>query len=242
MKFGPLAFKYLGDEADGYEQKRAGAKWRAEDSAAHELLEGVAHGARALDVPVGTGRLLGLMQARSFRSIGLDISPDMLAIAKTRADEIDASVELGIGDIRNIPFEDNRFDLVTCLRFLNWIDAKGVEEVVRELARVTSNKLLVGVRYIAPLKELNQGRLPLIRLAFRALGVHRLHAFHTGLHYHSKAFIKQLFERVGLDVVQARFIERRIDGTDYVFFLLQKRTGRTVQSNHLTDAAHAVLR
>jgi SAM-dependent methyltransferase len=236
VDFAGLATKYVGPTAAHYEQNRVGSKWRAEEEAAEDLLREVESGSRALDIPVGTGRLLPHLEARRFEAHGLDVSPDMLAIARTRADVTGAKVELGIGDIRNIPFNDGYFDLVTCVRFLNLIDAEGVEQAVNELARVTSDKLLLGIRYLPPLNELKQDRLPAIRLGMRAIGVPRLHAHLNGLFYHRKSFVDGLFERIGLEVIEARYIERRIDGTDYVFFLLRK-----IRSSALDESNYAAL-
>ena len=216
--------KYVGDTAARYDGHRErDSKWRAEDEAAEAMLRVVDRGARTLDIPVGTGRLLPYLQARGFAAHGLDISPDMLAIARGRADELGFAVNLGIGDIRNIPFGDDHFELVTCLRFLNWIDGHATEAAVTELARVTSDKLLLGIRYLPPLDELKECDRPALSLGMRVLGLTRLRARRHGLHVQPKDFIATLFDRVGLDIIEARHIERRFDGTDYVFFLLQKR-------------------
>jgi SAM-dependent methyltransferase len=221
MDFAALAKKYVGATAAGYEQHREqGEKWRAEDEAAGELLREVDLGARALDVPVGTGRLLAHLKARRFDVHGLDASSDMLAIARGRANTLGKRVELRLADIRTIPYQDDYFDIVTCLRFLNWVDAKGVEQVVEEVARVSRGKLLLGIRYLPPLKEVVQGPQPLVRLGMRVLGAPRRRERRSGLRFQQKSFIEGLFKRLGLAVVRTRLIERRFDGTDYVFFLL----------------------
>ena len=224
MDFATLATKYVGHTASLYEGRRDGdSKWHAEEEAAAELLQEVRRGARTLDIPVGTGRLLSHLKARRFAAHGIDVSPDMLAIARARADAVNTKVELGIGDIRAIPFDDGHFELVTCLRFLNWIDAEGVEQAVRELARVTSDKLLLGIRYLTPIDELKRGDSPVVCLGMRVLGLTGLRARRHGLYFHDKAFVDGLFERVGFEIISAQHIERRFDGTDYVFFLLKKR-------------------
>ena len=146
----------------------------------------------------------------------------MLALAKARAAVTGTRIELGIGDIRDIPFKDGSFDLVSCLRFLNWVDAEGVQQAVRELARVSGDKLLLGIRYFPPLSELKRYPFSMVRLGMRALGVAHVHAYRTGLRFQHKSFIDGLFERLGLEIVKERLVERRIDGTDYVFFLLRK--------------------
>ena len=223
MDFANLATRYQGPVAAQYEEVRAGRKWSAENQAVEQLLKHVALGSKVLDVPVGTGRLLPFLDARRAQVYGLDVSPDMIALARASADAIGMSAQLGIGDIRQIPFDDGAFDLVTCLRFLNWIDTAYLQQVVGELARVSRGKLLLGVRYIPDFTELLRDRRAAIRLAMRTSGIAWLLASRSGLVNHRKSVIEQLFETLSLDILEARVVERRCDGTDYVFFLLQKR-------------------
>jgi ArsR family transcriptional regulator len=223
MDYASLATKYVGETAAAYEQRRdQDEKWRSEEEAASELLRWVKRGAITLDVPVGTGRLLKHMKARHFRVHGLDISPDMLAVAQAQADANGLNARLGLGDIRHIPFADDYFDLVTCLRFLNWVDARGVEQAVSELARVSRDKLLLGIRYLPPPAEIRRHSWPMVRLSMRAMGASRRRERRSGLCFHEKDFVHRLFERLGLAIVDERAIERALDGTDYVFFLLSK--------------------
>jgi ubiquinone/menaquinone biosynthesis C-methylase UbiE len=227
LDFTSLAKKYVGNTASGYEDFRARSlKWCVEEEAARELLDEVAIGSRSLDVPVGTGRLLPHIKARQFDAHGLDVSPDMLAIAQEQADDADMDIELRLGDIREIPFSDGHFDLVTCLRFLNWIDEEGVEEVVTELARVSSDKVLLGIRYLPPPDEVIRRPSPVVRLAMRAMGAPQSFGDRHGLKFHQKQFLESLFERLDLDIIRMRLIERRLDGTDYAFFMLRKGSHR----------------
>jgi len=222
MDFANLATKYHGPVAAQYEETRVGRKWSAENQAIEELFEHVTFGAKSLDVPVGTGRLLPFLKARGAEVYGLDVSPDMLAIAQASADAIGISAQLGIGDIRQIPFDDGAFDLVTCLRFLNWIDTGDLKYVVGELARVSRGKLLLGIRYLPVLSDLPRNEQAAVRLAMRTFGVPRFLASRSGLVIHRKSEVEQLFESLNLRIVEARVVERRCDGTDYVFFLLQR--------------------
>lgn len=222
-EYSRLALRYVGEAATDYEGLRVGRKWRAEDEAAEELLRYVDHGAPALDIPVGTGRLLPLMKARGFATTGLDISPDMLSIARRRAGCCELPVDLRVADIRNIPFADNHFQLVTCVRFLNLIDSAGVELAVREMRRVTGDKLLLGVRYLPSRTELKISPNAAVRMAMRAIHLPLFHARRSGLFYHRENFVRQMFERHRLEILHARHVERRFDGTDYVFFLLKKQ-------------------
>jgi len=224
MNFGELGTRYHGPIATRYEKRRIGKKWSAENQAAEQLLRHVAPGARVLDVPVGTGRLLPFLNARGAHVQGLDLSPDMLAIARSSADAIGMAAGLDIGDIRHIPFDDDSFDLVTCLRFLNWIATDDLKQVVGELARVSRNKLLLGIRYLPDLSELPANKQAAVRLSMRAIGLSRCHASWHGLVNHPKSAVHNLFESLDLKIIEARVVERRFDGSDYVFFLLQQQS------------------
>ena len=43
-----------------------------------------------------------------------------------------------------------------------------------------------------------------------------------GLVFHEKAFVDSLFKSLNVTVIESRHVERRSDGTDYVFYMLQK--------------------
>lgn len=223
MDFVSLGTRYHGPVATHYEKKRVGKKWSAENRAVEQLLKHVALGAQVLDVPVGTGRLLPFLNARRAHVQGLDISPDMLAIARASADAIGMSAQLEVGDIRHIPFDNEAFDLVSCLRFLNWIDTDDMRRVVRELARVSRDKLLLGIRYLPNLRELPGHEQAAVRLTMRTVGLAHYHAAWSGLVIHRKIAVVQLFESLNLSIVEAQIVERRFDGTDYVFFLLKQQ-------------------
>ena len=122
VEFDKLASKYRGSAARGYETARRGKKWAAEVKTAQELIRDVQSGSKVLDVPVGTGRLIPVLASHDLLVTGLDASADMLVEAKECATQAGAQVQLIQGDIRALPFADDSFQLVTCVRFLNWID------------------------------------------------------------------------------------------------------------------------
>ena len=134
MDFQALSTAYTGATATGYEARRTStAKWLSEQIAVAELLRVVPSGATVLDIPVGTGRFLELYQERGLKVAGRDISPDMLRAARNKLNEVgglDCSLELA--DIRTIPDADDQYDCVLSIRFLNWVDSRGLEEVLRE--------------------------------------------------------------------------------------------------------------
>lgn len=66
-----------------------------------------------LEVAVGTGLNLPHYPA-NVRLTGLDLSPAMLDIARTRAAELGREIELREGDAQALPFPDASFDTVVC--------------------------------------------------------------------------------------------------------------------------------
>src|SRR5262245_5270613 len=66
-------------------------------------------GDRVLDIACGVGVFLRLVADRGARASGLDASEALIAAARTRVPEAD----LRVGDMESLPYEDDRFDLVT---------------------------------------------------------------------------------------------------------------------------------
>jgi len=88
---------------------------------------------KTLEVAVGTGLNLPLYPAE-VELVGLDLSPEMLAIARKRAAELNRSIDLREGDAHALPFEDGTFDTAVCTYSLcNIPDAR---LAVREMKRV----------------------------------------------------------------------------------------------------------
>jgi ubiquinone/menaquinone biosynthesis C-methylase UbiE len=66
---------------------------------------------RTLEVGVGTGLNLALY-APDLALHGLDLSPEMLAIARERARSLGRGVDLRVGDAHELPYEPESFDTV----------------------------------------------------------------------------------------------------------------------------------
>lgn len=66
-----------------------------------------------LEVAVGTGRNLPFYPD-GVRLTGIDFSPAMLDIARTRAGELGREIDLREGDAQALPFADASFDTVVC--------------------------------------------------------------------------------------------------------------------------------
>jgi hypothetical protein len=99
---------------------------------------------------------------------------------------------------------------------------EGVRKVVTELSRVSCDKLIVGVRYLTPTSEMGVAGRDLLWRGAQLLGLPSRRVTRWGMVLHDKREIEKMFEMLALTAVECRLIERRWDGTDYVFYLLQK--------------------
>ena len=97
-------------------------------------------GDRILDIGCGTGNHLLLFYRLGFDVTGLDASPYMLDIARSR---LGNKASLKIGRAEDLPFEDNEFDLATLIITLEFLDDPLA--AIKEAGRVTKNKVFVGV-------------------------------------------------------------------------------------------------
>jgi SAM-dependent methyltransferase len=93
------------------------------------LLPARRDGFTVLDAGCGSGRNLDVL-ARYGAASGVDISPHAVAAAHARG-----HTDVRLGNVENIPFPDDSFDLVTCLDVLEHMPDD--RRVLRELRRVT---------------------------------------------------------------------------------------------------------
>jgi demethylmenaquinone methyltransferase/2-methoxy-6-polyprenyl-1,4-benzoquinol methylase len=89
--------------------------------------------ARVLDVATGTGAVaLELVRQHGCSVVGIDRSPEMLAVARGRV--TGAGIELQEGRAEELPFPDGSFDGLTVTYLLRYVDDPAA--TIRELARV----------------------------------------------------------------------------------------------------------
>lgn len=83
-----------------------------------------------LDVACGTGNWLGVLEASGCQCSGIDLSERAIAAAKKRLPE----ARLCSGSAEFLPFEDDQFDLVSCLGSLEHFINR--EQCLEEMQRV----------------------------------------------------------------------------------------------------------
>jgi ubiquinone/menaquinone biosynthesis C-methylase UbiE len=93
-------------------------------------------GENVLDVACGTGNTAAMARARGAAVTGLDLTPELLAIAQMRAaDEGFGGITWKAGDAENLPFPDGTFDVVVSSCGLMF--APDQQKAANEVARVT---------------------------------------------------------------------------------------------------------
>lgn len=90
-----------------------------------------------LDIGTGAGRILELVAGRVARAVGIDLSRDMLAVARAHLQRAGlANCQVRQADMYRLPWQDARFDAVTLHRVLHF--AENPARVIAEAARVLS--------------------------------------------------------------------------------------------------------
>jgi ubiquinone/menaquinone biosynthesis C-methylase UbiE len=114
-------------------------------SAAELLVEqaGVEPGMDVLDVACGTGNATIPVARRGARAIGLDLVPELLAIARERAADAMVEVDWVEGDAEQLPFAPDSFDRV--LSTFGCMFAPDHERMAAELLRVCRPSGAIGM-------------------------------------------------------------------------------------------------
>lgn len=106
---------------------------------------GIRAGERVLDIACGTGNTALMARARGAAVTGLDLTPDLLTIARRRAGEAGyADIIWKEGDAENLPFPDGTFDVVVSSCGLMF--APNQQKVADEVARVTSRSGRIAIQ------------------------------------------------------------------------------------------------
>lgn len=146
--------KYFGGTAAGYDKKRDDTdKRRKEMAAIREFLADEGAGTSVLDIPFGTGWLAPFHAQKGFEVIGLDVSSDMLDVARDKIDHLpvqDGTFYTRVGDVFDTKLEDKSVDVALCIRLLNWISADDLVLAFKELQRVTKRRIIFNIRVWEP--------------------------------------------------------------------------------------------
>jgi SAM-dependent methyltransferase len=139
----PLRFQLEGTAAEEYERRLVPTFFRPW---ARVLLDraAVTDGTRLLDVACGTGivaRSAAALVGDRGRVVGIDLNPQMLAVAGTT----DADIRWDEGDAVALPYGDGEFDVAVCQQGLQFVPEPAAALI--EMRRVTApdGRVVLGV-------------------------------------------------------------------------------------------------
>lgn len=139
-----------------------------------------------VDLGTGTGRMIELIGPKARTSLGIDLSPEMLAFARATLEQ--SGIEhcsLRQGDLYDLPLQDETADLVTLHQVLHYLDDPAA--AVGEAARI----LKPG------------GRLLIVDFAPHELDFLREEQAHRRLGF-AEDEVKNWLDQAGLDLAEVR--------------------------------------
>ncbi len=89
-----------------------------------------------VDIGTGTGRIIELLAPEAARATGIDRSPEMLRLARTKLADAAIPVDLRQADIASLPLDDGCADTVVLHQVLHYIPAADI--AVAEIARIVA--------------------------------------------------------------------------------------------------------
>lgn len=150
------------------------------------------------DIGCGSGLFLNYIKENTdiSRLIGVDFSEDAMKMLK---------VDRKVGDITNIPLEDNSYDLVSALEVLEHLDLEEYKKAKEELVRVSKRYILISVPFAEKLED-EFVKCPKCKTNFNKS-------------HHKRTFdeqaMKALFEPQGYRSTEIKYISKR-----NVYFIL----------------------
>ncbi len=103
---------------------------------------GVKKGDIVLEIGCGTGTLSLSAFERTGnmgKVYGIDAAPEMIQKSRKKSDRFNKNIEFQVGDISDIPFDDNMFDVVMCSFMIFHISPEKRERGFNEICRVLKN-------------------------------------------------------------------------------------------------------
>ncbi len=110
----------------------------------------------ALDAACGTGRMTEVLLEHGLDVTGVDISGQMMQRAAQKLARFADRLGFHQSDLAELPFENDRFDLVNCSRLFGHYPSADRISMLRELARVSRRYLIVQYFHRTPITRLKR--------------------------------------------------------------------------------------
>src|ERR1044071_1606257 len=109
------------------------------------VLSRLAPGSLLVDAPCGTGRLLPLYLINGFRVLGVDISQEMIDVARRRTMSWNGRASFSRMDFAEVPLSDGSVDTVFSIRFLPHFSPDERIQMLREFSRIARNRVVISL-------------------------------------------------------------------------------------------------
>jgi SAM-dependent methyltransferase len=137
----------FGRTASDYEQHRPGFPDSFFDRLHHDRW--IRPGQRALDLATGTGAVALGLASRGLEVVGLDLAPELLAVARNSAARQGLPAHFVQARAETTGFDDGTFDLVTAGQCWWWFDAGEVISEVRRILSPGGRLIICNFSYLA---------------------------------------------------------------------------------------------
>ncbi|MFH0887691.1 MAG: class I SAM-dependent methyltransferase [Planctomycetota bacterium] len=143
-----------------------------------------------LDIPCGTGRIFSILLSEGIKFIGADISIEMMQYSRSIL-KPDQTVSLIQCDAERMPFKDDSFDVITCLRFLTMkVPGEIRASIFKEMSRVSRAWIIIECRHKSIVSTIGDW-------LFQKLFHH-----HPRFNYFSRDDIKKELNDAGIELVR----------------------------------------
>ena len=168
-----------------------------------------------LDVGCGTGIHLERYQKAGCQVFGIDLSPSMLQVARNR---LGVDANLHMGDASNMPYSDNKFDLIIMSTVLHEMPSAVRSAVIYESKRTLKEdgRILLIDFHPGPIQPL-KGWINKSIISFAEIAAGREH-FKNYRNFMATKGLPALISIHGLSVAQ----EKIVSGGNIALFLLGK--------------------
>jgi len=218
---------YFGKYATDYDKRRENSKnWIAEQAAVLPELAAIQPGERVLDIPGGTGRWLEALKQRGAQTTLFDVSDDMLAIARKKAEALGYPIQTIVGNALTDPYP--AADWVISVRFLNKISLDNVRHVLETGRRAGAHGFIFNVR----IRETNAPLIPTLltnaKEKWRRVKRRIKRGYQTtGGHIHEEVDIRRLIHDCGLVVETERVSDHYAGRRNFIFRLSAPRPAQS---------------
>ena len=89
-----------------------------------------------LDLGCGLGRHTIQFAKAGFKVSGFDLSKASIGKTEEYAKQSGVSVDLKVGDMLDLPYDENSFDCIYCRNVISHTDTAGMKKIISELKRV----------------------------------------------------------------------------------------------------------